>query len=74
MQLFRFCFINSTTKPLDKSNLVPVAREAQRRGEAYQCLLFPEGTLYSSLTRPKSKLYADKVGIVRLPSFLCRRG
>ncbi|TNY19950.1 hypothetical protein DMC30DRAFT_447498 [Rhodotorula diobovata] len=63
MQLFRFCFINSTTKPLDKSNLVPVAREAQRRGEAYQCLLFPEGTLYSSLTRPKSKLYADKVGI-----------
>ncbi|GAA5848846.1 hypothetical protein JCM9279_002962 [Rhodotorula babjevae] len=63
MQLFRFCFINNTTKPLDKSNLVPVAREAKRRGEPYQCLLFPEGTLYSKLTRPKSRAYAEKVGI-----------
>ncbi|GAA6050014.1 hypothetical protein JCM3770_001914 [Rhodotorula araucariae] len=63
MQLFHFCFINNTTKPLSSSNLARVAADAARRGEPYQCLLFPEGTLYSPLTRPKSKAFADKEGI-----------
>ncbi|BGP38918.1 hypothetical protein JCM10449v2_002856 [Rhodotorula kratochvilovae] len=63
MQLFRFCFINNSTKPLSASNLARVAADAARRDEPYQCLLFPEGTLYSPLTRPKSKAFAEKEGI-----------
>ncbi|BGO90566.1 hypothetical protein NBRC10512_005285 [Rhodotorula toruloides] len=62
MQLFHFCFI-SKTKTLAKSNLFRVAKEARDRDEPYHCLLFPEGTLYSRLTRPRSAKYAQASGI-----------
>ncbi|GJN89900.1 hypothetical protein Rhopal_002889-T1 [Rhodotorula paludigena] len=63
MQLFRFCFINNRERTLPKSNLYQVAQVAERAGEPYHALLFPEGTLYSGLTRPKSKAFAAKLGI-----------
>lgn len=64
MQLFHFCFI-SKTKTLVKSNLFHVAKEMRDRDEPYHCLLFPEGTLYSRLTRPRSAKYAQASSIVR---------
>ncbi|GAA5864356.1 hypothetical protein JCM1840_006756 [Sporobolomyces johnsonii] len=62
MQLFRFIFI-SKTKTLAASSLYSTAQDAVRRDEPYQLLLFPEGTLYSAMTRPKSKAYAEALGI-----------
>ncbi|GAA5900580.1 hypothetical protein JCM6882_000914 [Rhodosporidiobolus microsporus] len=62
MQLFNFCFIDKK-KTLAKSNLFRTAQAMLRRGEPYQALLFPEGTLYSSLTRPRSAKYAEQLGI-----------
>ncbi|GAA5918522.1 hypothetical protein JCM1841_003280 [Sporobolomyces salmonicolor] len=62
MQLFRFIFI-SKTKTLAASSLFSTAQDAVRRDAPYQLLLFPEGTLYSALTRPKSKAYADALEI-----------
>lgn len=64
MQFFSFCFIDKK-KTLAKSNLFRTAQDAVKRSEAYQLLLFPEGTLYSALTRPKSAKYAETLGIVR---------
>lgn len=70
MQLFHFCFINKD-RPLAQSNLFSTAQWRKERNEPYQCLLFPEGTLYSNQTQPKSAKFAEKLGIVSLPQ---RRG
>ncbi|GAA5839519.1 hypothetical protein JCM11251_002746 [Rhodosporidiobolus azoricus] len=72
MQLFNFCFI-SKTKTLAKGNLFRAAQYAERRGEPYQALLFPEGTLYSSLTRPRSAKYAESLGIPNATNVLLPR-
>ncbi|GAA5934190.1 hypothetical protein JCM10213_003724 [Rhodosporidiobolus nylandii] len=72
MQLFNFCFI-SKTKTLGKSNLYRTAEQAIRRNEPYQALLFPEGTLYSALTRPKSAKYAESLGIPNATNVLLPR-
>lgn len=68
MQLFHFCFIGKD-RPLTESNLFPTALWRRNRNEPYQCLLFPEGTLYSGQTQPRSAAYAEKVGIVSLRFF-----
>ena len=68
MQLFHFCFIGKD-RPLTKSNLFSTALWRRNRNEPYQCLLFPEGTLYSGQTQPRSAAFAEKLGIVSSLSF-----
>ncbi|GAA6014613.1 hypothetical protein JCM10207_006878 [Rhodosporidiobolus poonsookiae] len=63
MQLFHFCFIDNRRKTLAKSNLFRTAQAVRKRDEPYQALLFPEGTLYSGLTQPRSAKYAATMGI-----------
>lgn len=63
MQLFRFVFL-SRAKPLSKSTMYETARDSVERDDPFQLVIFPEGTLYSRLTRPKSKAFADAQGIV----------
>ncbi|GAA5832029.1 hypothetical protein JCM3766R1_003693 [Sporobolomyces carnicolor] len=62
MQLFRFVFL-SRAKPLSKSTMYETARDSVERDDPFQLVIFPEGTLYSRLTRPKSKAFADAQGI-----------
>ncbi|GAA5963241.1 hypothetical protein JCM3765_005771 [Sporobolomyces pararoseus] len=62
MQLFRFVFL-SRAKPLSKSTMYETARDSVERNDPFQLVIFPEGTLYSRLTRPKSKAFADAQGI-----------
>lgn len=68
MQLFHFCFIGKD-RPLTESNLFSTALWRRNRNEPYQCLLFPEGTLYSGQTQPRSAAFAEKLGIVSTPFF-----
>lgn len=42
------------------------ARDSVERDDPFQLLIYPEGTLYSKLTRPKSKAFAEAQGIVSL--------
>ncbi|GAA5985407.1 hypothetical protein JCM11641_000147 [Rhodosporidiobolus odoratus] len=72
MQLFHFCFIDKK-KTLGRSNLYRTAAAAVKRDEPYQALLFPEGTLYSVLTRPKSAKYAESLGIPNATNVLLPR-
>ncbi|GAA5870579.1 hypothetical protein JCM8547_002052 [Rhodosporidiobolus lusitaniae] len=72
MQVFNFCFIDKK-KTLAKSNLYRTAQNTIKRSQAYQLLLFPEGTLYSSLTRPKSAAYAKTLGIPDATNILLPR-
>ncbi|GAA5893065.1 lysophospholipid acyltransferase family protein [Sporobolomyces salmoneus] len=62
MQLFRFVFL-SRAKPLSKSTMYETARDSVERNDPFQLVIFPEGTLYSRLTRPKSKAFAEAQGI-----------
>ncbi|GAA5877035.1 hypothetical protein JCM3774_006882 [Rhodotorula dairenensis] len=72
MQLFHFCFINKD-RPLAQSNLFSTAHWRKERNEPYQCLLFPEGTLYSSQTQPRSAKFAEKLGIPNAVNVLLPR-
>ncbi|GAA5838496.1 hypothetical protein JCM5353_004034 [Sporobolomyces roseus] len=62
MQLFRFVFL-SRSKPLSQSTMYETARDSVERDDPFQLLIYPEGTLYSKLTRPKSKAFAEAQGI-----------
>lgn len=70
MQFFRFIFLaRSWAKdkgPLGE-HIVDVAEQAKAADSKLALMFFPEGTLVSPDTRPLSKKYADKVGIVCLP-------
>ncbi|GAA5971192.1 hypothetical protein JCM8115_002990 [Rhodotorula mucilaginosa] len=72
MQLFHFCFIGKD-RPLTKSNLFSTALWRRNRNEPYQCLLFPEGTLYSGQTQPRSAAFAEKLGIPNAVNVLLPR-
>lgn len=48
------------------NNLKSLARRANKYRKSLALLIFPEGTLVSALTKPKSAKYADKMNIVRL--------
>lgn len=63
MQLFQFIFLNKN-KTLQKSGLYKTAKAAVEHNLPYALLLFPEGTLVSRLTRPKSASFAAAQGIV----------
>lgn len=65
MQFFGFVFIDKR-KTLQKSNVVNVAAQALEDGTPSALLMFPEGTLFSRLTRPKSDAFASTSGVVSL--------
>ena len=65
MQFFGFVFIDKR-KTLQKSNVVNVAAQALEDGTPSALLIFPEGTLFSRLTRPKSDAFASTSGVVSL--------
>ena len=70
MQFYNFIFLArswaSDRLHLSKS-LSWLARRAEKEDSPLTFILYPEGTLVSKDTRPVSKKYADKLGIVRSP-------
>jgi len=52
---------------------VSIAQRAQRAGQAFALLIFPEGTLVSQDTRPLSKKYADKTSTADMEHTLLPR-
>ena len=75
MQFFNFIFLArswaSDRLELSRS-LSWLARRAEKEDSPLTFILYPEGTLVSKDTRPISKKYADKLGIVR-PRLGCAR-
>jgi 1-acyl-sn-glycerol-3-phosphate acyltransferase len=72
MQFFRFIFLARSwakDRALLGEHIVDVAEHAKAAKSKLSLVIFPEGTLVSKDTRPLSKKYADKCGIVSLPSF-----
>lgn len=70
MQFYNFIFLArswaSDRLHLSQS-LAWLGRRAEQEDTPLTFLLYPEGTLVSKDTRPVSKKYADKLGIVRIP-------
>ena len=68
MQFFNFIFLArswaSDRLQLSRS-LSWLAHRAEKEESPLTFMLYPEGTLVSPNTRPVSKKYADKMGIVR---------
>ena len=72
MQIFDFLFLARSwahDKVYLARKLAGIGRRAERSDDPLALFIFPEGTLVSSQTRPLSKKYADKMGIVRAYSF-----
>jgi lysocardiolipin and lysophospholipid acyltransferase len=71
MQFFSFIFL-ARSWASDRIYLVRqlalLGRRAQLHDTPLTFILYPEGTLVSRDTRPISKKYADKLGIVSSPS------
>ena len=67
MQVFRFIFLTrswATDKHYLVQRLAKLGRKAQLEDTPLAFIIYPEGTLVSDDTRPISKKYADKLGIV----------
>jgi len=67
MQFFKFIFLArswASDRQQLAVDLASLGREAEREGKPLCFILYPEGTLVSKDTRPISKKYADKMGIV----------
>lgn len=66
MQFFDFIFLaqSSSDRRLLATSLSTLGKEAESRDKPFVFILYPEGTLVSRETRPISKRYADKMGIV----------
>ena len=68
MQFFNFIFL-ARSWASDRLELARslswLARRAEKEDSPLTFILYPEGTLVSKDTRPVSKKYADKLGIVR---------
>ena len=73
MQFFNFIFL-ARSWASDRVYLVKqlalLGRRAQLHDTPLTFILYPEGTLVSPDTRPISKKYADKLGIVSRPPLL----
>lgn len=71
MQIYRFIFL-ARSWASDKLQLArqlsKLGEKAQEEHKPFTFILFPEGTLVSKDTRPISRKYAEKMGIVRRPS------
>ncbi|KAM0788721.1 hypothetical protein ACM66B_002814 [Microbotryomycetes sp. NB124-2] len=72
MQLFQFVFLDKK-HTLQQGGLLQVAENAVAWNRPFQLLLFPEGTLVSRLTRPKSASFAKTSGIEDLKNTLLPR-
>ena len=69
MQFYKFIFLKrswATDRIHLTNSLSWLAQHAEKRETPLTLILYPEGTLVSKDTRPVSKKYADKMGIVRL--------
>lgn len=67
MQFFNFIFLArswASDRQQLARDLASLGREAERESKPFCFILYPEGTLVSKDTRPKSKKYAEKMGIV----------
>ena len=80
MQFFNFIFL-ARSWASDRLELARslswLARRAEKEDSPLTFILYPEGTLVSKDTRPISKKYADKLGIVggsSTSSHTCSRG
>ena len=74
MQFFNFIFLArswASDRQQLATQLASLGREAERDGKPLCFMLYPEGTLVSKNTRPHSKKFADKMGIVK--HFSCSR-
>lgn len=65
MQLFGFAFVGKSA-PLQKAGIIKFAKKTVAYGRPFALLLFPEGTLFSRLTRPKSASFAATSGVVSI--------
>ena len=73
MQIFQFIFLKAKGWETDSAptgiQLTGLATRAaktpDKEGKKLSLLVYPEGTLVSKLTRPGSKRFADRKGIVR---------
>ncbi|SCZ99031.1 BZ3500_MvSof-1268-A1-R1_Chr7-1g09362 [Microbotryum saponariae] len=65
MRLWSFIFLKNWTQDRESvgNQIFHLGRRAQRHDRKMAMLIFPEATLVSVLTRPKSKAYADKIGV-----------
>lgn len=66
MRLWKFIFLKNWEEdrvPTGEA-LGQLGRRAVKHQRKLALLLYPEGTLVSALTRPKSKAYAEKKGVV----------
>ena len=77
MQFFNFIFL-ARSWAADRvqlaSQLGSLGKEARKSNRPFCFLLYPEGTLVSRDTRPVSKKFADKMGIVcSTPSGITKR-
>jgi 1-acyl-sn-glycerol-3-phosphate acyltransferase len=73
MQFFNFIFLArswASDRQELATHLAFLGREAEKEGKPLCFMLYPEGTLVSKNTRPQSKKFADKMGIVRHFSFI----
>ncbi len=70
MQFFNFIFLArswASDRIYLGNQLALLGRRAQLHDTPLTFILYPEGTLVSPETRPISKKYADKLGIVSSP-------
>jgi len=68
MQFFNFVFLArswASDRRQLSSHLEKLGKKAEQDDRPFAFLVYPEGTLVSANTRPVSKKYADKSGIVR---------
>lgn len=68
MQFFNFIFLArswASDRLYLSARLASLGRQAQQEHNPLALIIYPEGTLVSKDTRPLSKKYADKMGIVR---------
>lgn len=63
MQMFQFAFV-SKMDPLQNSRIYPLAKQSVDHDRPFALLLFPEGTLISPSTRPKSAAFAKANDVV----------
>uniref|UniRef100_A0A8H8CPN0 Phospholipid/glycerol acyltransferase domain-containing protein n=1 Tax=Psilocybe cubensis TaxID=181762 RepID=A0A8H8CPN0_PSICU len=76
MQFFKFIFLArswASDRQQLARDLATLGREAEREGKPLCFMLYPEGTLVSKDTRPKSKKYAEKMGITDMKHILLPR-
>lgn len=71
MRLWDFIFLSTWEVDRDEigSSLLTLGKRATKHDRPLALLLYPEGTLVSALTRPKSEAYAKSSGIVSFIHF-----